>query len=113
VSEPHQGARDETRPDLLRRRCPQCNPDGMNRTGRRPIGPYRATSTIVWTVRCEQQCDHGRIETPGAVADDIAADFKAGHSMDTLARQLGVTILVIEDAIRQVLRRQGAHDADP
>jgi hypothetical protein len=111
----------ETNQDAMpERRCAHCNPDGMNRTGRRPVWPYRATSTIVWTVRCEQQCDHGRIETLGAEAmarcagqDAIAADFKAGHSMYTLARQLGVTILDIEEVIRQVLRRQGAHDADP
>lgn len=37
---------------------------------------------------------------------EVANDFKSGASMDSLARQWGVCVLVIEDVIRQVMRRQ-------
>lgn len=45
------------------------------------------------------------LPTDHALQREVANDFKSGQSMHTLARQWGVDVLVIEDVIRQVLRR--------
>lgn len=50
---------DYSKPDSIEIRCPKCNRDGMNRTGLRPVGYIRTTTTGAYAIKCE--CNNGLI----------------------------------------------------
>lgn len=49
-------------PDPENDRCKVCNPDGLNRTGLKPIKWYGASTTTVIGIRCPKNCKNGLIE---------------------------------------------------
>lgn len=50
-------------PDPEEIRCPECNPDGMNRTGLKPWGYIGTSTTSFYANRCKNNCNNGIIQT--------------------------------------------------
>ncbi len=52
---------DYGKPDPPEIRCRACNPDGMNRTGWKPLGYIGASTTGMFAVPCPAACRDGLV----------------------------------------------------
>ena len=53
---------DYSKPDPEGSRCLMCNPDGMNRTGLKPVAYIGASVTSAYAIRCPIiNCDKGLV----------------------------------------------------